>query len=176
MKEFFRLTLVVAVLIGLYILFSPFVCVYHLISYRMNGDSVGIERLIDKPVLKDNVKVQFREALWKKMSTRKSDDQLRNMTDKLALDMVDPMIDEMMSLDSIRRYTEPLVAGNISWIEKMKIKIGYLVFLDYKYKSLSEFSFSFYATADTVIEVTLSRYSLISWKIINVTVPSTMLP
>jgi len=174
MKEYFQLSLFVAFLIGLYILFSPFVCVYHLISCAVDADTAGIERLIDKPVLKDNIKVQFREALWKKMSTRESDDQFRNMTDKLALDMVDPMIDEMISPDSIRRYTEPLAIGNTSWIEKTKIKIGHLIFLDYKYKSLSEFSF--YATADTVIEVTLDRYSLISWKITNITVPSTMLP
>ena len=84
------------------------------------------------------------------------------------------MIDEMISHSSIKRYTESMMVGNVSWTEKMKIKMGLLAKLDYKYKSLSEFAF--YATPNKKIEITLSRSSLIIWKITNVTLPPMMLP
>jgi hypothetical protein len=143
MKKVLKLKLVIPVLLVLifctYVFLSPFVTVYCLISDGVEGDAAGIAGFIDKAILKDNVRTQLREALLKKMSAKERYGPFRALSNKFALDKVDPMIDEMISPSSIKRYTESLMVGNLNWMEKMKIKMGLLAKLDYKYKSLSEF-------------------------------------
>ena len=175
MKKSLRLRIVIAVLIiCIYVFLSPFVTVYYLISDGVEGNAAGIVGSIDKAILKDNVKTQLREAFLKKMSAEGRYGPFRALSNKFALDRFDPMIDEMMSTTSIKQDTESMMVGNVSWMEKLKIKMGLLAKLDYKYKSLSEFAF--YATPNKKIEITLSRSSLIIWKITNVTLPPMMLP
>jgi len=176
-KEIYVMTKLISIVVGIpvilltfvvYMYFTPHLAFNKLKDSTRSGDIETVKELIDTPVLKENIKSQLQVEIMKKM-----DDLKDNPFAPLALVVAQKTIDAMVDVYISPEYWVGMWKNTNQNSKEFK-EADKNTDISYGYKSFSKFIVTVKDknNENRKTDIVLTRYSLFSWKVTNVIIPT----
>ena len=162
---------VLALLIGWYFA-SPYITLHQMKSAAETGDAAGLSEHIDFPALKEDLKASFSAKMMAEAAKAPSDEPFAAAGSVLAMAMIGPMIDAMITPQAVAMMMEgkkptPVNDSNQASTPQRKPETSA------SYKGLNTFAVTVSEPEDqnSSFKLIFKRHGLFSWKLTSAELP-----